>query len=83
LADYFTYNFPEEDLLLPDEEINDESVDVSENDSADSLISEMDAVYPIAFNIILDEEEQNVFLDERLDLDFFATVLDSYVIANN
>jgi len=83
LADYFTYNFPEEDLLLPDEEINDESVDVSENDSADSLTSEMDAVYPIAFNIILDEEEQNVFLDERLDLDFSATVLDSYVIANN
>jgi F-type H+-transporting ATPase subunit alpha len=79
LAEYSTYIFPEQ--LPTDEEIMD-ALEVIE--SIDDLtVPATEAFYPSAFNIILDDEDQNVFVDERLDLDFFAIVLDAHAIAKN
>jgi len=79
LAEYSTYIFPEQ--LPTDEEIMD-ALEVIE--SIDDLtVPATEAFYPNAFNIILDDEDQNVFVDERLDLDFSAIVLDAHAIAKN
>jgi F-type H+/Na+-transporting ATPase subunit alpha len=41
-----------------------------------------DSGYAVAFTIIMDENNSNIFSDEQLDVDFFADILDIYQSCN-